>query len=723
MSDASWVYTGTWTNWGQGSVRGKSITLTDAGGAYLIAFLALFVRLAGQHSWGIVCYIAFRLRQRRSKTESNAYHLASQSILRNTNIDISAAWQFSSFIWRHKLHKKGRVWRLVGWTIFALCHAVAFLAAGIFVSRVAESGSADVLIRGPVCGLWQDPKAFGLYSSGNKSDTLENISWNDWVILNILKASDFTRQCYNVTTSATVPAGCNAYAPKPIEWNLSTNKTCPFDPKICLPDHFVRLDSGYLDSQEHFGINANSKDRVKYRKVVECSPLVRDGYISNIQDLSQTNWPINAVAPPSNAEFQEFNYGTNVAYNTTSTFIWTNLTMFPPAVGEMSRGKYAVSSETYSPDLGQGTFIPVPELRRTDADTVIHFLVSIALYPEPVDDPWFLATDPLQASLSLAVNEKEQTYYFYKPNNNVSVMACAQQFQYCNHDRTRCTPLAGTNHGGRIRDTADNYSLMLNLNDKQRSTISRLFQASWLTDMYFATSGGRDGDLLASYQSGISTPLTFVMKNQWMLEMQHHFLLGITGMQMQLSQYATGPPHEQHYEYLTKPTAEEEWMCTNQIVQRLGYTTFSVLGLTIVVVLGVLAILINTLLPELHKRTSENAQAWGEYHHISRALRKLNDDSDSYIGEKQNQGSDDPTEHSSILESDERHHNLSQNRDAMVYVNNFTRNPASHENKTAYTNDFSINFDNNENTLQPSTKGMFVSYLEGRKTRSHGTIS
>lgn len=47
------AYTGVWTNWSHGRIFGLTLTLSHRNGAFLTAFLALFVTFVGTCFWRI----------------------------------------------------------------------------------------------------------------------------------------------------------------------------------------------------------------------------------------------------------------------------------------------------------------------------------------------------------------------------------------------------------------------------------------------------------------------------------------------------------------------------------------------------------------------------------------------------------------------------------------------------------------------------------------------
>lgn len=562
MSSESSVYFGQWTNWAEGRYKGPRITLTEGGGAYLIAFLALFVRLAGQHSWGILCYLIFQYR-RKDLNRANCHHRdPMQSILRNMNVDTTAAWQFMRLRWHLRSSEKSLYRRSMLYAAVAVIHAALFIAAGVFVSKVTETGTSEVLLRGPACGIWQDPADFDLYTSGSPTDYVENQLWTLWTYQTAVRAAEFSSQCYNTTATNSALANCEANAPNLLTWSLNDNIACPFDEKMCRNGQAIRIDSGQLDSLHHFGINTPPSDRVKYRRVIDCSPLSTDGYVSGMLNTSQVSLTPSTLSGTygvvqTNALFQEFNYGPNYSWNISSTYLWNNYTALTASnYGDMQNVEYLVDAELFMPECPDlSNFAAIEELNRTDADVALLFLLSSMFYIDPVEDPWFQATTKVPYIGTVFINSigANSSMEVYAPDANASVMGCTQQFQYCNQDGSKCSVLAGSGRGGSLVDSIRESADGLDLNTKQQSILSRLAQASWTTDLYSVAT--QPNALLVQRQNtALVSPA--LPNNQWILEMQHLFMSGLTDMQMQIASYATGPPESSSFQYLTKPTVE-----------------------------------------------------------------------------------------------------------------------------------------------------------------------
>ena len=91
MNSSEQVYTGFWTNWTDGRVVGATLTLRN--GAYLVAFLALFVRIVGGHFWRLLCYIIFHyLAHQLDDGEPSLKQ--QKAVLRNTYSPMTSSMRF-----------------------------------------------------------------------------------------------------------------------------------------------------------------------------------------------------------------------------------------------------------------------------------------------------------------------------------------------------------------------------------------------------------------------------------------------------------------------------------------------------------------------------------------------------------------------------------------------------------------------------------------------------
>lgn len=124
------VYTGLWIARARGVVQGATITLGRQSGAILIAFLALYVGLAGSGCWNIVRFLLHRIFSTSSDVDG-VYHQR-QTILRNAGTAHSAVWELFqvSIAWRGKGARR-HIKRLLPVMGLSAVLSLAFAAAGM----------------------------------------------------------------------------------------------------------------------------------------------------------------------------------------------------------------------------------------------------------------------------------------------------------------------------------------------------------------------------------------------------------------------------------------------------------------------------------------------------------------------------------------------------------------------------------------------------------------
>ena len=91
---------------------------------------------------------------------------------------------------------------------------------------------------------------------------------------------------------------------------------------MCIADA-VQFDTGFVNSQTHFGIN--SKDnQVEYRRVMTCAPITTEGYVSGYVDAAHLN-ASEDIGPAEGETFRKYAYGQSLVYADNTTFAYSNL--------------------------------------------------------------------------------------------------------------------------------------------------------------------------------------------------------------------------------------------------------------------------------------------------------------------------------------------------------------------------------------------------------------
>lgn len=248
--------------------------MSPRSGRIFIAFLALFVRMAGGQLWQILCYLLYQARF-SEKPRDGLYH-QQQARLRNSSSSAQALWQGLelAFAWTKKA--RNGAFRSLYLAIVAAIHVAAFTVAGLFSSRLATS-SGQVLISSPNCG---GVNAFipGKYDDYTTPQAVADIA--AYAIesrTQAVVAQAYASTCYVGDTQSQT---CQGYATTRTGKSDLVVSSCPFKDNICSGDS-VTIDSGFIDSDLDFGINAKASDRISYRRLLTCSVLNQQGYVSD----------------------------------------------------------------------------------------------------------------------------------------------------------------------------------------------------------------------------------------------------------------------------------------------------------------------------------------------------------------------------------------------------------------------------------------------------------
>lgn len=237
------------------------------------------------------------------------------------------------------------------------------------------------------------------------------------------------------------------------------------------------------------------------------------------------------------------------------------------------------------------TFTAIPSLSRGDADTTLVFLSLNGSYLNPVHDPWFRATTSTQVPGLSTANFSKDTA-IYNRDAPVNVVACSEQHQLRNPRTGAASRLGG-------QDGFVDIVALLELNDNQQALFNRtLFIAPKTSLMNTILALGGDQLLAASALNEVGLPV-----NQWQLEFNHWFGVGLNAIQLWTQQHVTGMRYPELDKYVVPAIhGFGKSMCDNQITRRADYRSFSVLGLCIVLAFGLLFILLNLTIGPIVQR-------------------------------------------------------------------------------------------------------------------------
>ncbi|KAL9615740.1 MAG: hypothetical protein Q9160_009297 [Pyrenula sp. 1 TL-2023] len=383
-----------------------------------------------------------------------------------------------------------------------------------------------------------------------------------------------------ISVNAVLIAGfyvASIFSSRKLDSKISTNVSCPFPGKdrICIRNSTnFRVDTGLLDSHHDLGLNAALKDRIQFRRVIECGPIKTKGYVR-----ARKAQPSNSTFEFGQRAIKEANY-TGLAdeaeyiYGETLASLLDaddNSTAYTDQSLQMVTYDYPISPSDLGPvaldyviramrgamvtpngtllDLqaNRGDFIPIPELRLQDAKVDLFFLSSNEIaFSQPCDDDWFSAHQ--EYNWVEGVNSTQRTP-LYQSDLLVSVLGCSHREQMCNPNKKNCSSLV---HPTSLDSVVDS----LWDTDKQSATSRYVLTAG---QSYFSRYNEivkilRESALMASESliDGIKGPLP---SNQWQKEVLFWHDQYMAVMQRALLEIATGPSRDSINRIIHTPTS------------------------------------------------------------------------------------------------------------------------------------------------------------------------
>jgi hypothetical protein len=280
------VATGAWYDHSLSGGSAWMLTLDVVTGAYLISGLATFVALVGGQFWAIVAYAIHQVRATESPRDG--LHHQHQLIYRNCDAQLTAVWYVFriALSWRKRVRRN--ILRTIAFLLPPLLCFVAFTIAGIYSSNITSpSYTANrVLVASKNCGtiFWNGP------ASWNSAGTLiaeGDVVWAKWFAGRMSESRNYARSCYTEGSEASV--ACNVLPVQKLPYTTKDQVVCPFATHRCLGSNTAyQLATPWLNSHEHFGINAPASERVSLRRLSTCSVLdIRD--VTYVNDNGAAN--------------------------------------------------------------------------------------------------------------------------------------------------------------------------------------------------------------------------------------------------------------------------------------------------------------------------------------------------------------------------------------------------------------------------------------------------
>ncbi|KAI0023795.1 hypothetical protein F4780DRAFT_785581 [Xylariomycetidae sp. FL0641] len=579
------VYLGVWTNWSRGPILGATVTTTKSTGNLLIAFTAVFITLVATRFWRIASLVLHRSYSRSEPRD--ALHYQRQVVLRNSATPESVIISALRMIWVWRVPQSmSCLVRLLPTVLIATLCLAGFTIAGGFSSSITTATTDQVLVRSDTCGPIRT--------------TTENINMTALLLSHwagkLNDATSYAQQCYSQDSSGTL--GCNKFVAKRLPTpTVNTAADCPFADHLCQggAQSALRLDTGYIDSHGHLGVNAPAKERFALRMVTTCAPLVTEGYTSQVvkDGLNWTRFHYGNVtqSPAFEARADYIHEVKNLdsQYFRTSEIVSNYnymVTDFRPYDVEMQGG-----------EVVNGDFLPLPDLTPSSGDLSVTFLSGNGVrFFEKMDDPWYRATQ-FSDNLTNFYGGGIETHSFYRPNIPASPLGCTEEYQWCNSEYPRdrgCGPLGS--YQDALVGSVPFFNLTLGDIEPDRPLISQnKVGARYVWSQMIFAGYTPTVDSVVAYLGPRS------LASQPRLSYGIQYALPLDQWQLDVTQFveaAQGTGDLDDYQALQSPPVNEveRDLCNNQKIRDSAYTSFSILGLSLTFGLGGLIVCISLLL-------------------------------------------------------------------------------------------------------------------------------
>jgi hypothetical protein len=550
------IYTGLWINWSHGPILGSTLTLSARNGGLLTSFLATFITVVGGQLWRILSFCFHQLRS--SRGPQDGLHHQQQNIFRNTASPGSAAWSFLliGYAWRHKTrHPIVRSWP---WAVLAVVYMSIFAVLSVFQSQTTKAVGNERLVQPTNCGYWAVDGAQTIQSL----TALAQKTTNDTIL-----AANYARACYGGSPD---PLQCNVYPAQSLPYTVDQNATCPFEAGMCVYGNTAafRMDTGLIDSHFALGINSPAGERVQTRKITSCAPL----HIKNFTTILTGN-ETNQALPQD--YFWEIQFG---GMSTDTATGGNNYTFSYNPHATLDNFGYSVSAVEAMAQFPGNAWVPIPELNRTDADiSIIMINPNSMRFMAPNYDPVFSAFEMMSY-----VDNQGLNHTWYLPQYEVSIIACAEQYQMCNPVTGACTPLVGS-----MSLQQQSLSPAVGLNVVQQVIMDRILLTLSFTSAYSTVYPRKDAALRVQ-EKATGLDQAPIPDNQWMIEVGHWFEAGLARLQRSIVEYATGPTNiiPGLNVYLPNDVVSKAMCHSQKITDPQGTISFSVLGVAIILTVG-----------------------------------------------------------------------------------------------------------------------------------------
>lgn len=265
---------GPWWNYSTGI---WTLTLNDREAGILSTVLVVFINLVSSQAWSIVRFLFHQ--SRATNRPRDGLHHQQQLALRNSSSHLQMLWLSFQFParWSSQIGWKKSIGRSTVLLLVSVLSLACWSTVQIFLSLTWTTTGNQYLVNSNYCAL-----AFSAVDTLSSSDFFSTIQSQ------LETTSIDALQC---DKNRSETSRCGYLPTTHIDWTAKAT-SCPFpDQSLCVATNStpIILDSGYINSNTHLGMNSPPKNAIEYRKAVTCSPMVTS-HTSVVQGTADTEF-------------------------------------------------------------------------------------------------------------------------------------------------------------------------------------------------------------------------------------------------------------------------------------------------------------------------------------------------------------------------------------------------------------------------------------------------
>lgn len=566
------IQTGFWLDYSKGLVMGATLTYTSRWGSLLVTAASVIVQITGTAVWALVAFWLHQHLMPADHTCQDELEAQRSVVLRNSGA-VSAILDLYSIGKTWHGHSP-RAWRR-SVTVMAmpLLIVVGFAVAGVLVASVAlDPQKSHGLVQPGLCGL---------ILSGSFAGSDGDLMHTDYYFRSntTSSAKTYAQQCYARQGWGT--SECNSFAVPALSYRNGTIPCALLDYGTCAVPEALTY-TAILDSHDDLGINAKKSDRLKYGYNLTCAPVPLDVLDSYIIDKNTTTSGLDTY--------------TTVSYN------MSDISMFPETVG-ISNLSRLLGGTDYNVRSYQFYLI------EHDMTWILIDKGSV-LYSGLNSGPVF-TTEPAP------LGQSDLAGMLYRPLELASLIICTESYQFCNPRNQKCTPWVGQYYfTDEYSSSGVNESIIedLEFNEVQNATYYRMNPFTSSISVYTVTTN--TSPLRASQQIVLPPYSVPLPPNQWELEVESWYQTALAKLQIVSHAWTDIPPWiSDTYEVVPGDSAEARRQCfTQRRLLPAGYQSYSVFGMAITTVLGLVSIVIAFTIRQFHGSLLPHRRRNEKYH-------------------------------------------------------------------------------------------------------------